>query len=199
MPKRIYQLTADTTPSGTDKLAIDSSAEGARSVEVDVLLDRLGIGWAYYDDGTYTSGSPLNSNNAKTQILIDGLGSATVTSELPSGVSELWDASTNRIVAPSAGDAFEIRLDFIAAPATVNDFAEIVFDIGSGSPIEIARDTITFAKTGATRFAKSYTLFAGSTFAANGCKVYFDTSVSGDSINIYNLGIVVKRDYRARS
>jgi hypothetical protein len=195
MPKRITELTDETAPTRDDEyLAIDSSGGGSRKIQLKALL---GTGWAYYDDSTYTSGSPLNSNNAKTQITVDGSGGDSVTSELPIGVSALWNASTNKIIAPVTGDSLRVRLDFVADPATSSDFAEIVFDIGSGSPVEIGRDTVTFAKTGATRFFRTYDLFAGSTFTANGCTVYFDTSVSGDSIDIYNLGIKVERVYSA--
>lgn len=200
MPKRIYELTEETSPVGSDALAVDRSGRSEPVyVEIDTILDRLGLGWAYYDDSTYTSGSPLTSNNAKTQILIDGVGGDTVTSQLPSGVTALWDAASDSITGVSEGDSLLVRLDITCAPASVNDFAELVFDIGSGSPIEIGRDTIRFSKTGSTRFLRTYDLFCGSTFAANGCKIYFDTSVSGDSIDIYDLGVKITRTYKARS
>ena len=153
-------------------------------------------GWATYSDSTYTSGSALTSNNAKTQITIDGLGSGSNSTYLPEGVTQLWDSTTNKIIADQVGDAYDIRLDFKADPSTASDYAEFILDIGDGAPdIPIVTRTVTFAKTGASSISIGFPIFSLATFIANGGKLYFDTSGSGDNIDIYDITLFIKRDH----
>lgn len=186
---------ADSTPTAASENMVTSGAVKAAldalNTPLQALQDR--VGWAFYQDSAYTAGSPLTSNNARTQITIDGLGSTTVKDDLPTGITDFW--SSDKIVPGGVGDAYDIRIDFDAVPQTSSDFAEVQVDIGTGTPINIVSRTITFAKTGATRISLGFPLFVGATFLANGGKVYLDTSVSGDSIDIYNASIFIKRDY----
>jgi len=158
---------------------------------------RAKVGWALYEDSLYTSGAPLTSNNAKTQLTINGLGSGTNTDYLPIGVTELWNTTDNKIVAAQLGDAYDVRLDFAANPTTASDYAEVIFDIGDGSPIPVVSRTITFAKTSASHFSIGFPISSLTTFMTNGCKIYFDTSGSGDSIDIYDVSLFIKRDFSA--
>lgn len=200
MPKRIRDLTAETSPAGDDLLAIDRSGGSARSVEIDTILNRLGLGWANYRDSTYTSGSPLNANSAKVQLTNDGLGATTNTTYLPDGVSGFWNSSTNKITPSAVGDAFDLRIDMTAEPAAANDWFEIIIDIGDGSPdVPIVTRQVSLKKSGASKLSIGFPIYCLSTFLTNGGKIYLDTSSSGDNISFYDIGIFLKRDYVARS
>lgn len=161
-----------------------------------VATIRAKIGWASYEDSQYTSGAPLNSSNANTQLTINGLGAGTNTTYLPVGVTEFWNTTSNKIVADELGDAYDVRLDFKADPATASDYAEIVFDIGDGGgTVPVVSRTITFAKTGASSFSIGFPIAALASFMTNGCKIYIDTSGSGDAIDIYDISLFIKRDF----
>lgn len=163
-----------------------------------VLYPTVYTGWAQYIDGQYTSGSPLSVNNAKVQLTIDttvGSGSKNET-YLPSGVTTFFNETSNTIEAQKEGDAYTVRVNFVGDPAGVSDFGEIVFDIGDGAPdIPIATRTVSFAKATATSVSTTTSLFSLSTFVANGCKIYFDTSNSGDNVDIYDISVVITRTH----
>lgn len=182
-------------------LAAFSSGASRNGEDINNLLVRVSkMGWAYYTDSAYTSGSPLTINNSRTLMPIDGLGSATNKDYLPDGVTDLWDTATSKILSDNVGNAFEVRVQFIAEPATSNDTAlDVEFDIGTGAPdIVISESTITSPK-GTDPFVVSIgiPLFSLATFVANGCKVYINTTDTGDNFDCYGFTIMIKQDYFA--
>jgi len=213
--------TADPVSNGSTKLvqgtavysAIESQLDardtgaavtdgGTHLVNSNAIYDftintlRSKIGWAIYEDSQYNAGAPLTSSNANTQITINGLGVGTTTAYLPTGVTELWNTTSNKIIADELGDAYDVRLDFKADPTTASDYAELVFDIGDGGvALPVVSRTITFAKTGASSFSIGFPIAALAAFMLNGCKIYIDTSGSGDAIDIYDISLFIKRDF----
>lgn len=143
-------------------------------------------GWVYYKDSTYTSGSPLAVNNARVQLTNDGLGSTTETSFAPHDMS-LWVG--DKITPPYVGSSFSMRVDFKADPAGVSDWGDFQLDIGSGAPINVVTRTVTMQKSGVNAVSIGVPIFCLTTFVTNGGKLYFDTSTSGDSIDVYDIAI----------
>lgn len=183
--------SGDPITSGSTKLVQSAAVYNEIITKI-----RTKIGWAVYEDSQYTSVSPLASSNANTQLTINGLGAGTTTTYLPTNVTELWNTTSNKIVADQLGDAYDVRLDFKADPATASDYAEIVFDIGDGGgTLPVVSRTITFAKVGASSFSIGFPIAALATFMTNGCKIYIDTSGSGDAIDIYDISLFIKRDF----
>jgi hypothetical protein len=168
------------------------------TAEVEEGVERgMGIGWGVYDDSTYTSGSPLSVASARVQLTIDGLGGATNTDYLPEGVTEFWNTTSNTIVAQRLGDAFDVRLGFKATSSAANSYFDIEFDIGNGSPTIIAGQT-KIAPKGIgveTQYTVDIPVYALGTFLSNGCKIYIDTTDSGFTLSIYDITILIKRDY----
>lgn len=157
----------------------------------------IGIGWAVYDDSTYTSGSPLTIASTRTQLAIDGLGGSTNKTYLPDGVTDFWNTTTNAIIAQRLGDAFDVRLGFKATSSAVNSYFDIEFDIGNGSPTIIAGQT-KIAPKGIgveTQYTVDIPVYALSTFVTNGCAIYVDTTDSAFTLSIYDMTILIKRDY----
>jgi len=202
--------TADIilTPDGVETIDLNASRTMRQQLEATslcsdgtnwkVLYPSVYTGWAQYIDGEYTSGSPLSVNSSKVQITVNptiGAGSK-IETYLPAGVGEFWDDTNNRIQAQKEGDAYTVRLNFTGDPAGVSDFGQIIFDIGDGAPdIPIATRTVSFAKATATTVSTTTSLFSLSTFVANGCKIYFDTSDSGDNVDIYDISVVITRTH----
>lgn len=154
------------------------------------------LGWGYYQDNDYTSGSPLAINNARTQITINGEGGSTVTSQLPD-YGHVWDTTNDKILMENVGDAYTFRFDWKGTTSTANAFFNLNLDIGSGSPINIVTSTFNFLKgTGVEQiFSTTISAFALATHIANGGKLYLDTSVDPCNCNFYDFGIKVERTY----
>lgn len=168
--------------------------------ETNSLLTRVNkMGWEICDDTLYTSGSPLAVNNSRVQLTCNGLGSNSNNTYLPAGVSELWNTTTNKIESDSAGNAFDVRIQFTADPSAVSSTIDLELDIGTGAPDIVISSQTVIAPKGTSPFAASVSipLFSLSTFVANGCKIYLNTTSSGDSFDIYDISIFVKQDYYA--
>ena len=139
------------------------------------------MGWEVAFDGTYTSGAPLSiPASTRTLMECDGTAPNSNNTYLPTGVTQLWDAVNDKIVSDNVGNAFEVRVQFIADPgAAQTSSLDIEFDIGTGgSPVVIAGRTINASK-GAQPFVVSIAipLFSLATFVANGCKAYINLSL----------------------
>ena len=151
---------------------------------------RLSNGWEYYTDDVY-DGAPtkLTSSNSRNQITINEATS--IKTNTPAGYTALW--SSDAIQANAAGEAFVCRVDFKCTAGTVGDYAEVQWDIGGGGSIIVAEKTLRFEKVGDTLISETVALFTGSTFATNGCKLYLDTTSSGDTVDIFDIAILIQK------
>jgi len=166
-----------------------------------------GTGWGNYADDEFDASNSvpvtLTSLNALTQITNDGLASATVLTHLPQNLDNS-PPTVNLLVGDAIqaveGDAFDLRISFDALPAAIDSWFDIVLDIGDpgNTSIVIASQTIVLPKgITTTRVVATFPIFAGATFEANGCRVYIDTSLSGDTVDVSNVAFFIKQDFRA--
>lgn len=156
----------------------------------------LGQGWAQYGDATYTSGSPLTVNNARTQITLDK-ASGVIEQYLPRGVASLWE--NNKITPDQVGDAYDIRLNFKAQTSTeLGGFFTFELDVG-GSQGVIYASSHSFPKGQNTEaiFSITFPIYTLQTFIDNGGTMYFDTRPGSHSCTFYDISIFIKRDYKA--
>ena len=159
-----------------------------------VLSPHSITGWAIYDDAA-SHATPVAVNNTKTQLTIDKLGATTEISYLPANVTSLWDSTANIITPEKLGDAYDIRIDFEATPTNVNDYANLIIDVGDGGSIPIVNRSITFVKTGISSFSVGFPISSMTDFLTNGGKIFFDTSVSGSNVSVSNIVLFIKRDF----
>ena len=152
-------------------------------------------GWAIYDDAASHT-TPIVVNNNRYQVLIDNLGTSSNSNYLPSGVTEFWDTTNNKITPAKLGDAYDIRIDFEAqAAAGAASYANLILDVGDGASIPIVNRNISFQGTTLSSFSVGFPIAAMDDFMLNGGKIYFDTSISGDSITLSNVVLFIKRDF----
>ena len=170
---------------GTNLFSVSSVVFGA--------VEASKLGHAYYADGTYTSGSPLAVNNARVKLENDGAGASTTITRLPS-TGALWDTTNDNVDVPAAGARGVIRVDFKATPGAADAFMDIQYDIGSGGSVIIGQETLRFAKGSGVeqRFCVTFPFFAESTFAANGCALYLDTTDDAVNVDVYDIGIHIQ-------
>ena len=168
------------------------------TAEIDQFLTRVDhLGWAVYFDDQFTEGSPYVVNNTRTNIIINGLGSATVTDHLPNSVASLWDTNTNEIVSSNLGNSYDVRLQFKAKAAVGATFFDIEFDIGDGAGPIIAARTLGAPKANGVeiQYSIGIPLFSMATFTNNGCGIWINTTVDATNLSIYDVQVYISQDF----
>jgi len=168
------------------------------TAEIDQFLTRVDhLGWAVYFDDQFTEGSPYVVNNTRTNIIINGLGSATVTDYLPNSVASLWDTNTNEIVSSKIGNSYDVRLQFKAKAAVGATFFDIEFDIGDGAGPIIAARTLGAPKANGVeiQYSIGIPLFSMATFTNNGCGIFINTTVDATNLSIYDVQVYISQDF----
>jgi len=170
------------------------------TAEVDQFLTRADhLGWAVYFDSVHTNtATGIVINNTRTNISCNGLGSQTVTTYLPNGVTSLWDTNANEIVSSALGNAYNVRVQFKAEATVGATFFDIEFDIGDGAGPVIAARTLGAPKASGIeiQYSIGIPLFSMQTFVNNGCGIWIDTTVDGpggSDITIYDIQVMVQQ------
>ena len=151
------------------------------------------LGFGFYVDSLSTP--TITVTTTWTQITIDALGS-NVTNWLPleiRGVSELISGS---VITPiSAGDDYDGRLDLTVDSKTGSpSYLEIILDFGGSTPDTLRAFTgyMQSAKTPPFKQSIPLDFFTGTTFLANGGKIYARTDAGSYDVSIRNLKITRK-------
>lgn len=196
------QIASATTADAGKVITPSSVTNGVGSLRKIVVdeLDPAGrtpwTGWAQYADNLYTSSAKRAiAASTRTKVTINGAGTKTNTSGLPTGVSALWDTTNNVITPAASGDAYNILLNFKGAlDATGADkYVDIELDIGGGTGV-IVSDTRAFIKDTATmQFAFAFPEFADATFVANGGSFYLTPSANA---SFWDFEVLIVRTHR---
>ena len=153
-------------------------------------------GWEQITDSTYTSGSPLVILSGVTGKILTGTVTK-IQTQLPTGVSTFWDASTDKLLGVNNGDAFTLSLRFKAKMNVANGLTDIDINIG-GALNKIQNETIVFSKGSGVeqKFDVDLSYFTGTTFIANGGIIEV-TPLNGD-ISIYDIVLVIIRTHKGK-
>lgn len=156
------------------------------------FLSEQRMGWAYYQDGTYTTGSPRSITSGRTQLTIDGVGVVTNTKYLPSGVTS-WFYS-NKFTPDSENDAYVLRIDFSAVAGSNADKFNLELQVGVGDVIY--GQTLEMNKGMGVRHSFSVVIpvWVGSAFLTNGGTFYINTT---NSFTLDTIGIYINKTYKA--
>lgn len=113
--------------------------------------DNFSGGWADYSDFA-TTGTPLSVTTSFSVLTNDGIGSATNTTYLPEGVTQLWDSATNSFdwSELKVGDMVDIRMDLDVITVTNNTAVTVNLYMGSGGSIVVPFISSQNFKTGGT-------------------------------------------------
>lgn len=153
-------------------------------------------GWEQITDSTYTSGSPLVILSGVTGKILTGTVTK-IQTQLPTGVSTFWDASTDKLLAVNNGDAFALSLRFKASMNVANGLADLAINIG-GALNKISNETIVFSKGSGVeqKFDIDLSYFTGTTFISNGGIIEI-LPLNGD-ISIYDIVLVIFRTHKGK-
>lgn len=187
---KVITPAATAGTSELRKLRADEISEGTGKIPFQ--------GFQYWEDNTAGQTGLTGTTYAGADILtIDGLGSQTTSSYEPTGASNWWNTSTNKITPEGEGDSYIIRLDFDIAltGGTGTLFYTVALDIG-GSIGVVYQTSEVIPKATSFVCRTVMPIFVGSTFVANGgaIKIWVDGSSSApSSYDVTNKGILIER------
>ena len=153
------------------------------------------LGWAQYADTQYTSTNPLVILEGQDGIL-DINGGSTIKTEIPTGVVDLYDVNTSKIIPVKAGDGFAYTLIFKAKNDDIFGVGTISVDIG-GVQGKIFQRVFTFPKGQNLEhpFLFSTTGYQLGTFKANGG--ILKIAANSGNIYIYDIILQIHKTYDA--
>ena len=153
-------------------------------------------GWQQITDTTYTVGSPLVILSGVTGKILTGTITK-IDTQLPSGVANFWDNTTDKLIGVNNGDAFTLSLRFKAKMNVANGLSDVAIDIG-GALGKVSNETIIFSKGSGVeqRFDIDLSYFTGTTFIANGGIIEV-IPLNGD-ISIYDIVLVIFRTHKGK-
>jgi hypothetical protein len=157
----------------------DDQANGSITAQDvrDLIVSTLGqSGWAEYQDTQYTTGSPQSlTAGTPAQVLING--GVSQKQEMPFGMTELWDTTSNGVIMPVAGSSMMLSFEATIRRTTGTGewTADFYIDIGLAGPVELYPRTISHNKTSGDK------------------KVTWTTGVYGLDTWVANLGKIMVR------
>jgi hypothetical protein len=149
--------------------------------------DKMGLGWARYDDTQYTSSSPKTFTT--TAILVPNNAGSVINTHIHSDIAYY---ENNKVKAEYDADVYVITIAFKAKISNANGHVDLFLEGGNGTPYDRIRDTITFPKGANTEhsFAKTFQYYADEDVVTNGLEVKIQASHSG---SIYDVIYFIQR------
>ncbi len=173
------------------------NTSGVTSEELAQAAGKI-TGWAQYSDTQYTSTSPLIVTNGSNVNLTNNAGN-TIKSQLPEGVTDLYDNVAGKITPDTSGDMYELRVDFTAFTTSNTGYGELTLDIG-GSLGVILSIPVTFPRgTGISNsraFSRTTLMYTLDTFLQNGGRLKYE-SIRGNT-SVYDIVYVISRIHKGR-
>ena len=141
-----------------------------------------GLGWARYDDSTYTSSNKL--------ALVDG-----VTVNLPNDAASVYRSYTGvdyyngtRVLADNTNDTYVMTIVFkYSAPNANQTHIDLQFEGGNGTPYDRIRGEATFPKGNDAEhdYHQVFQYYADADFVTNGS--YWQITATGGSATVWDI------------
>jgi hypothetical protein len=161
-----------------------------------IVETTTGTGWAQYKDTTYTSLNKISIAAGDTITLPNDAG-IIIDSQLPTGVTSFWSVADSTFTPENIGDAYAIRIDFMAENSSNDGYGSIAIDIGGSQ--EIILESLTSFPKGsgvAHSFSTTSNVYTLNDFVTNGGKIKFIGGVG--TTQIWNINIVITRTHKVR-
>jgi len=149
--------------------------------------DKMGLGWARYDDTQYTSASPY-SFTASAFTVPNNKGNV-IDTHIHSDIDYY---ASNKLKAEFENDVYIVTIAFKAKISTANGYIDLYLEGGNGTPYDRVRDAVTFPKGNDIEhtFAKTFQYYADEDVVTNGLSVKMLPSTSG---TIYDVIYFIQR------
>lgn len=149
--------------------------------------DKMGLGWARYDDTQYTKASPFTFTT--TAFTVPNNKGFVIDEHIH---SEIDYYAGNKLRAEFENDVYIVTIAFKAQISNANGYVDLYLEGGNGTPYDRVRDTITFPKGNNVEhiFAKTFQYYADDDVVTNGLSVKMLASHSG---NIHDVIYFIQR------
>ena len=167
----------------------------ATKTDVQNAIDSV-VGWARYDDTTYTSANKFVVNQDDSLTLPNDAG-FTILEHLPLGVDSFYSPNDTTLIGVNEGDFYTIRVDFNAESSSNSGLFYLVIDIGGSIGTTFEKE-FTFPKGIGEEhpFTETFAYYTLDTFLANGGKIKI-YSVTGNT-SIWDISYVISRTSKGR-
>ena len=149
--------------------------------------DKMGLGWARYDDTQYTIASPYSFTTAS--FLVPNNAGNIIDNHIHSDIAYY---ANGKVRAEFENDVYFITIAFKAQVSNANGYMDLFLEGGNGTPYDRIRETITFPKGANSEhsFAKTFQYYADEDVVTNGLEVKLQASHSG---NIHDVIYFIQR------
>lgn len=149
--------------------------------------DKMGLGWARYDDTQYTSASPYTFT-ASAFTVPNNKGNV-IDTHIHSDIDFY---ASNKLKAEFENDVYIVTIAFKAKIDNANGHIDLYLQGGNGTPYDRVRDTITFPKGNAVEhiYAKTFQYYSDEDVVTNGLSVKMLPSHTG---SIYDVIYFIQR------
>lgn len=192
MDKKISQLTAVTSLSSSDAVAIVNQNE-TKKATAEQLSSYSQLGWARYDDSQYTSSNKLS--------LVDGVqvtlpNNANTITRSPEGY-DFFNSSTQKITAQNENDTYVVTVVFKASATNTNS-THLDFQLVNGgvTGYERINKAIAFYKGNDVEqnFHEVFQFYADADFVANGATLKI--TADGGAAKVWDIIFFIQRTQR---
>lgn len=194
-----YLQAADLSTYATEAYAdaAVSTHAGLADPHPDYALESFAedlAGWAYYQDDTVTSGSPLALVAATPADLPNAADTVNET-QLPDDRTDFYETTGSTVTFPAVGELVEVQVDVTVEAVAATDWLDIWLE-DSGA-VEHGRSTFALPK-GATaqRLSHRFAVRANAALVANGGTVRVE---SNDTADLYDIRFTLSRSHRPRT
>lgn len=149
-----------------------------------------GLGWARYDDSTYTSSNKL-ALALDTEVILPNDAGAIYRSHTG---ADYYNSSTQKVIADNENDTYLMTVVFkYSAPNANQTYLEMHFEGGNGTPYDRIRDTITFPKGNDTEHDHHamFQYYADSNFVNNGSQ--WKITANGGTASVWDIIFFIQK------
>ena len=165
-----------------------------QQVKIPDGLGYSGLGWARYDDTTYTTSSPYSVGSSTTALLPCN-GSGSVETHMHSSVP-FFNPATQKIQAENDGDVYTITIDFsmrAASNPSVDSYVRLQMNNTIGTPYTRVGRDLFFQKNSTAwhTYHEIFQYYADDDFVTNGNE--FNIVTNGIGVEIADVIIFIQR------
>jgi hypothetical protein len=150
-------------------------------------FDKMGLGWARYDDTQYTKVAPYSFGT--TAFTVPNNKGFVIDEHIHSDIEYY---ANNKLKAEFENDVYIVTIAFKAQISNSNGYIELYLEGGNGTPYDRIRDVVTFPKGNSVEhtFAKTFQYYADEDVVTNGLSVKMIANHSGQ---IYDVIYFIQR------
>lgn len=153
-------------------------------------------GWAQYVDNLRTTTSPLVITDTVNFTTIPCNGATKDETQLPVGFTEMFNTTTNKLIAKNVNDKFLLNVRFKARTSAANSSFTIGVDIGAANLISPEDRSFSVGANTQQEFSYLTTYFTRETFIANGGLIKIRPR-SG-TLSIYDISVIPELTHKSR-